>query len=71
MDRLIHVIESKKGYLKDIEEYTDDILDAVTFIDYNIAIRQLIAVSGLLTEECWVGCTYIPFPRPTPFKYQT
>jgi hypothetical protein len=67
MDRLVHVIESDKGYLSDLESYTDNIMDAVTFVSYDFAINRLATVSGKLTENCWVGCAYMPFPRPKPF----
>lgn len=67
MDRLVHVIESSKGYLSDLESYTDNIMDAVTFVSYDFAIKRLATVSGLLSEPCWVGCAYMPFPRPKPF----
>ena len=67
MERLVHVIESDKGYLSDLEEYTDDLLEAVTFISYDFAVKRLAAVSGQLNENCWVSCAYLPFPRPKPF----
>lgn len=67
MNRLVHVIESNKGYLCDLESYTNNIMEAVTFVSYDFAIRRLATVSGQLSETCWVGCAYMPFPRPEPF----
>lgn len=68
MQRTLYVIESSKGYLSDIERYTDNILDAVTFVDFDIAAQRLVSVSGLLSEPCWVAAEQVPFPRPTPIQ---
>lgn len=67
MDRLVHVIESDKGFLSDLECYTDNIMEAVTFVSYDFAAKRLAAVSRLLNETCWIGSAYMPFPRPKPF----
>jgi len=68
MDRNLYAIESSKGYLCDIEEYTEDILQAPTFADYDNAVKRLTSVSGCLTEECWVTVAQVPFPRPIGIK---
>lgn len=67
MDRVVFTIKSDKGLLSDIEKYTNNILDAVTFVDFETACKRLAAVSGLLKQECWIEAEYIPFPRPKPF----
>ena len=64
MERLVYTIETPKGFLKDIEQHTDDIMEAVTFTSFETACKRMAAVSGLLTTECWIGANYIPFPRP-------
>lgn len=68
MDRIVYTIESAKGLLKDIEVYTQDILEAVTFTDFETACFRLTLISGLLSEECWVGAKRVPFPRPKPMR---
>lgn len=68
MNRVVYTIESSDGYLKDIEVYTNDILEAVTFTDFEHACSRLTIVSGLLSKECWVDAKYIPFPRPKPMR---
>ena len=68
MNRVVYTIESAKGFLKDIEMYTQDILEAVTFTDFETACSRLTPVSGLLNEECWVDVKYVPFPRPKPMR---
>jgi hypothetical protein len=67
MNRVLHVIESDKGYLYDIEKYTDDVMKAVTFVDFTQACKRLAGVSGVLSNSCWVGAVHVPFPRPVPF----
>jgi len=66
MQRLVYTIDTPKGFLKDIEEHTDDILEAVTFTSFEAACTRIAAVSGLLTTDCWLQANYIPFPRPNP-----
>ena len=64
MDRLVHTIECTVGYLKDIESNTNDIVQAVTFTDFETAHRKLMEINKLLKNECWIGLGYLPFPRP-------
>jgi hypothetical protein len=64
MKRLLYTIESTKGFLADIERYTDNILDAVTFVDFDNAAHRLAQVNDLLVEPCWIVAKYVPFPRP-------
>ena len=66
MDKLRHVIESDKGYLKDLEHYSSDPLEAVTFVTSTAATRKLADLQVFLKEDCWVGAVYIPFPHPYP-----
>lgn len=66
--RPLYVIKSDKGFLADIERYTDDVLEAVTFVDFDFAVKKLASVRSLLKEICWVGTEYVPFPRPTPVQ---
>lgn len=66
MERLVYAIETPKGFLKDIEQHTYDIMEAVTFTSFETACERMVAVSGLLTTDCWVEASYIPFPRPKP-----
>lgn len=68
MKKVVHVIESAKGFLCDIEKYTKDVESAVTFTDFDCATKRLASVSGMLQEECWIGSTYIQFPRLTPTR---
>jgi hypothetical protein len=67
MERILHVIESDKGYLSDIEEYTYDLMEAVTFVDFTYACKRLASISGVLSTPCWIGAVHMPFPRPAPF----
>jgi hypothetical protein len=71
MHRILYAIESDKGFLTDIECYTDDILDAVTFVDFDNAAQRLAAINDQLEENCWVGAELVPFPRPTPIRLDT
>lgn len=66
MYRFVYTIESSKGFLQDIEQYTDNILDAVTFTSLDNALKGLRAVHEKLTAECWVGVCVLAFPRPEP-----
>jgi hypothetical protein len=68
MKTTIFILESNKGFLKDIEEYTSDILEAVSFTNFEFACQKLIQVHHLLKNECWVSTQQIPFPRPKPFR---
>lgn len=71
MKRLVYTIESSKGFLKDIELYTDDVLDAVTFTTFDTAVMRLNGVKEKLQTDCWVGLEYIEFPRAKPFSFFT
>ena len=64
MLRKIYVFCSKKGYLSDINKYTDDPLSAISFSDYDVATKRLLAAKKLLKEDCRVVSVEIPFPRP-------
>lgn len=64
MKRLLYTIESAHGFLKDIETYTNDVLEAVTFTTFEFACERLAVVNNLLSTECWISAVYIPFPRP-------
>lgn len=66
MKRLSYAIESTQGFLKDIEDYTNDVLEAVTFTNFEFACERLAVVNNLLSTECWISAVYIPFPRPVP-----
>lgn len=68
MNRNLYAIESSKGYLYDIEEYTEDVLAAPTFADYDNAAKRLAQISGSLAEECWITVAEIPFPHPVGIK---
>lgn len=68
MDRLVYVIESHKGYLCDIEKYTSNILEAITFVEYDTAVKKLAAVAKSLMTECRVNMHCIPFPHPIGCK---
>jgi hypothetical protein len=68
MKTTIFTFESHKGFLKDIEEYTSDIYEAVSFTNFEFARQKLIQVHHLLKNECWISTQQIPFPRPKPFR---
>ena len=68
MDRLVYVIESPKGYLYDIEKYTSNITEAVTFVEYDTAVKKLATLAKSLTTECRVNMHCIPFPHPIGYK---
>jgi hypothetical protein len=70
MKKSIYVIQSDKGFLCDVENYTDDIHKAAVFVDYDVAVKKLCAVSGVLTTECTVTTTAIDFPRLYPISKQ-
>ena len=70
MQRLVYVIESTRGYLYDIEKYTPNLLEAVTFVDYDTAVRKLAALGKSLAMECRVNMHCIPFPHPTGLNTQ-
>lgn len=71
MQRLVYVIESAKGYLCDIEKYTPNLLEAVTFVDHDAAVKKLAALGKILAMECKVNMHCIPFPHPIGFKTQS
>ena len=66
MKRIIFTIASDKGFLQDIEKYTDSLVDAVSFATFDSAVKSLNAVREKLTTECWVDVNYLEFPRPKP-----
>lgn len=66
MKRLVFTIESQKGFLQDIEKYTDSLVDAVSFSTLDTAIKRLSVVRKKLTMECWIGVNYLEFPRSKP-----
>lgn len=68
MKRLRHAIECNKGYLYDLEQYTDDPNIAATFTDYEIAIKRLAALSNRLKHKCWISTVYIDFPHPIGYS---
>lgn len=68
MDRLVYVIESQKGYLCDIEKYTSKLTEAVTFVDYDTAVKKLATLAKSLTTECRVNMRVLPFPHPVGFR---
>lgn len=70
MKKSIYVIQSHKGFLYDIEKYTDDIHKAAVFVDYDVAVEKLSAISGVLTTECTVKASFIDFPRLSPISKQ-
>ena len=66
MKRIIFTITSDKGFLQDVEQYTDSLVDAVSFGTFESAIKSLSAVQEKLTTECWIDVNYLDFPRPKP-----
>jgi hypothetical protein len=68
MDRLVYVIESSKGYLYDIEKYTSNIFEAVTFVEYDTAVKKLATLTKSLVTECRVNMHCIPFPHPIGYQ---
>jgi hypothetical protein len=68
MHRILYAIESNKGFLSDIERYTANILDAVTFVEFDVDASRLAALDDCLSETCWIVAKQVPFPRPTPFQ---
>jgi len=70
MKKSIYVIQSHKGFLCDIEKYTNDIHKAAVFVDYDVAVEKLCAVNGVLTTECTVTTSAIDFPRLYPISNQ-
>ena len=67
MTRTIYLIASDEGFLQDIEKYTSDPLEAVSFTNVDYACERLLSVQHLLTHKCWITTQQIPFPRPKPF----
>lgn len=68
MKTTIFTIESKHGFLKDLEEYTLDVLEAVSFTNFEFAAQKLAQVQHLLLNECWISTQQISFPRSKPFR---
>ena len=66
--RTIYLIASDEGFLQDIEKYTSDPLEAVSFTNVGYACERLVSVQHLLTHKCWITEQQIPFPRPKPFS---
>jgi len=66
MTRTVYLFASNKGFLKDIEEYTHDPLEAITFTNFEIASQRFALVAKLVSNECWITKESIPFPRPYP-----
>lgn len=64
MTKTVYLLACDKGYLKDIEVYTHDVLDAVTFSSFETATERLAKIGKLLSNECYVTTGSIPFPRP-------
>lgn len=69
MKTTIFTIESNKGFLQDLEKYTSDVLEAVSFTNFEFAAQKLAQVQHLLQNECWISTQQIPFPRPKPFQF--
>ncbi len=67
MDRKVWVIQSEKGFLKDIDVFTKDPEDAVTFSCLQSAFDKFIVISGALTSECWISSAPLSFPRRDPY----
>jgi len=69
MTRTLYAIQSDVGYLKDIEEYTTDVEQAVTFVCFDIAVRRLSLCLNQLTHECKVVPIKTLFPRKTAKQF--
>jgi len=65
----LYAIQSDAGYLKDIEEYTTDIEQAVTFVCFDTAIHRLFLCLNQLTHECKVVPVKTLFPRKTAKQF--
>lgn len=63
MERTVWAIESKLGYLREVEEYTTDINKAAVFVDVDVALKQLRTLRKLLKQDCRVSMRTLPFPR--------
>lgn len=68
MERILYVIQSRKGYLCDVETYTTDPYKAATFVDPDTAFTKLTTLSGCLSEKCHVNTVTLEFPRKTPLQ---
>jgi hypothetical protein len=63
MDRFVWAIESSKGFLCSIEEYTADLHKAAVFIELDTALERFTTFRKNLKEECRVTRHKLPFPR--------
>jgi hypothetical protein len=69
MTRILYAIQSDVGYLKDIEEYTTDVEQAVTFVCFDTAVQRLSLCLNKLTHECKVVPIKTLFPRKTAKQF--
>jgi hypothetical protein len=65
MKRTVYAIKTKKGYLQDIEKYSNNILEVPVFVDWTEALHKAALVSRRISTECWISQEQLPFPRPT------
>lgn len=63
MKRKVYVFASTKGFLQDIEKYTDNVEEAAFFVDEQSAIKKLISINKLLSSPCLIETVYIDFPK--------
>lgn len=66
MDRKVFVLCTASGYLKDLDAYTDDPVEACFFVSYERAWKALLTARDRLNQRCWVSEALIPFPLPKP-----
>jgi len=69
MKRTVFAIESNKGYLREVEEYTIDVLEAAVFFGYEFAVSKLTEIRPSLKEECWLTTVQLPFPHPVGLDF--
>lgn len=63
MDRFVWAIESDKGFLFEVEEYTSNLHKAVVFTDLDAALSRLRMLQSDLKETCRLTRQQLPFPR--------
>jgi hypothetical protein len=69
MTQTVYAFHSKKGFLSDIEKYTNDPEKAVTFVSFEVASKRLNGFKDRLKHTCRIVSVQLPFPRTTAVQF--
>jgi PHP family Zn ribbon phosphoesterase len=68
MKQTVYVFQSDYGFLSDIEVYSKNPEEAVTFVQFDIASARFNAIKHKLKQNCKIVSVQIPFPRATAMQ---